>query len=88
MNAVKTKGLLRKVFGSQEAAARELGYNPRTVRYWCAFGSPPHVHHVLRDLAAGAITVDVARMRLREERSKRHRIGDRIKPVKIVAPAP
>jgi len=90
MNASKTKSLIRRVFGSQERAARELCYNPRTVRYWCAVGCPPHVHHVLRDLGDGLISIEVARMRLRDERSKRHRIGDRIKRrevVKAAAPA-
>jgi hypothetical protein len=77
-----TKRLIKSLFGSQLAAARQLGFTERAVRYWCFYGAPLHVGKVLRRVRDGEITAKTARLLLRRQLERRLRL-----PV-VSAPGP
>ena len=62
---------LVELFGSQLGAARNLGFQDRTVRYWVQYGAPPHVERVLRNLKRKKISLRSARKQLRQQRERR-----------------
>lgn len=66
-----TAQLIRALFGSQLACARQLGFSDRQVRYWCQSGAPPHVRAVLRDMRDNGLSFQTARKRLRKNRGRR-----------------
>ena len=74
------KKLLVELFGSQLAAARQLQFAERTVRYWCQHGAPPHVELILKNLKHKKISLRHARKLLREQRERR--------PNRPIAPSP
>jgi hypothetical protein len=70
-NANLIRKLIGRLFKSQMNAARQLGVNPRTVRYWCSCGTASHVEKALRGLDTGDLTLDEARRFIKEKRSRR-----------------
>ena len=67
--------ILVELFGSQLGAARNLGFQDRTVRYWVQYGAPPHVERVLRNLKRKKISLRSARKQLRQQRERRPNRG-------------
>jgi hypothetical protein len=70
-NTAKIRRLIVKIFGSQLACARALGFSDRQVRYWCSSGAPPHVELALTRLQDGVVNIRGARRILRTKRGRR-----------------
>lgn len=71
MSDPAVKKLLVDLFNSQLEAARKLGFQDRTVRYWVQHGAPPHVERVLLNLKRKKVSLRSARKQLRQQRERR-----------------